>query len=88
MTRYSRTGLWLLAALLSMLATTAQAQQPSRLEQVMGSERFKQAGLDQQSPTQLQALQDWIVAHGDELVEVQPASEAKSATSAATTKRG
>ena len=88
MTRTSQTGFWLLAELLTVLAATAQAQQPSRLEQIMGSERFKQAGLDQQSPTQLQTLQDWIIAHGDELVELQPASEASSATSAATAKRG
>ena len=33
-------------------------------------------------------MQDWIIAHGDELVELQPASKASSATSAATTKRG
>lgn len=89
MTRTSRIGFLVLAALLTMTATNAPAQQPSRLEQMMGSERFKQAGLDQQSPAQLQLLQDWIVAHGDELAEVQPASEAASATSAATTsKRG
>ncbi len=89
MTGHSRLGMFLLAILLSTLATASQAQQPSRLEQMMGSERFKQAGLDQQSPAQLQILQDWIVAHGENLAEVQPASEAASATSAATTsKRG
>lgn len=89
MARTSRTGLLLLAMLLTMIAASAQAQQPSRLEQMMGSERFKQAGLDQQSAAQLQILQDWIVAHGEDLAEVQPASEAASASSAATTsKRG
>ncbi len=89
MAGYSRTGTYLLATLLVVVAAAAQAQQPSRLEQMMGSQRFKQAGLDQQSAAQLQVLQDWIVAHGDDLAEVQPASEAASASSAATTsKRG
>lgn len=83
MARYSRIGIHLLATLLTFVATVAQAQSPSRLEKMMGSERFKQAGLDQQSAAQLQVLQDWIVAHGEELAEVQPASEAASASSAA-----
>lgn len=89
MARYARIGMCLLVTVLAVVATVAQAQQPSRLEQMMGSERFKQAGLDQQSAAQLQILQDWIVAHGEDLAEVQPASEAASASSAATTsKRG
>lgn len=83
MARYSRIAMCLLASYLVFAAMDAKAQQPSRLEQIMGSERFKQAGLQQQSPAQLQVLQDWIVAHGEELTEVQPASEAASATSAA-----
>ncbi len=85
MARYSRTGMFLLAVLLTLASTAAQAQSPSpsRLEQMMGSERFKQAGLNLQSPTQLKVLQDWIVAHGEDLAEVQPASEAASASSAA-----
>lgn len=75
----------LMATFLAVCAMATQAQQPSRLEQIMGSERFRQAGLQQQSPAQLQVLQDWIVAHGEDLVEVKPASQAASATSAANT---
>ncbi len=87
MVRDSRIGMYLLATVLAVVATVAQAQQPSRLEQMMGSERFKAAGLEQQSPAQLQVIQDWIVAHGVELAETQPASEAASASSAASTSR-
>lgn len=83
MARYSRIAMCLLASFLAVAAITAQAQEPSRLEQMMGSERFNQAGLQQQSPAQLQILQDWIVAHGEDLTEVQPASETASATTAA-----
>lgn len=82
-------GTVLLVVFIALVATTASAQSPSRLEQIMGSERFKQAGLEQQSAAQLRVLQDWIVAHGDELATAQAPSEAASATSAATTtKRG
>ncbi|MEO7916488.1 MAG: hypothetical protein ABIR16_02500 [Dokdonella sp.] len=77
-----------LLVILATLAAVASAQQASRLEELMGSERFKQAGLDQQSPEQLKVLQDWIVAHGEEIAERTPPSEAASAASAATSKRG
>ncbi len=58
----------------------AQEKAVSSLEKTMGSERFRAAGLDQQTPEQLQVLEEWIRENGGELAAGLPASEAKTAS--------
>lgn len=49
----------------------------------MGSEKFREAGLHQQTPEQLKVLEDWLLHHATDIIASQPASEASTATAAA-----
>lgn len=76
----------LLMSLLSLATAGLHAQQAPTLQQRMGSDAFKQAGLDKLSPAELQSLQQWLSAHASELAISVPASEVSSAAAAAGSK--
>lgn len=61
----------------------AQTPKPSLLEQKMGSAKFREAGLDRQTPEQLQVLEQWLIGNAAEIASSQDASEASTASAAA-----
>lgn len=79
--------LFVLSLTLPMAALAAGAEPAEAgqtlLEQTMGSERFRAAGLHRQSPDELKVLEDWLLANAVDLVDATPASEADSARSVA-----
>lgn len=83
MTRLTQLALLLISA---VACTSAIAQQSpsSMLEQRMGSAKFREAGLDRQTPEQLKVLEEWLLHNATDIVASQPASEASTATAAAT----
>lgn len=72
-------------SLLFACAGFAQAQPsgPSLLEQKMGIAKFREAGLDRQTPQQLKVLEEWLLGNAAEIASSQAASEASTASAAA-----
>lgn len=64
----------LLSALLLAIGGMALHAQQASLQQRMGAEDFKAAGLDKLSPTELQHLEQWLAGHDKAPVKMVDAS--------------
>ena len=64
----------LLSALTLAIGSMALHAQQASLQQRMGAEDFKAAGLDKLSPTELQNLEQWLADHDKSPVKMVDAS--------------